>query len=239
MSPSRPSPSERVTVCVLCYGDHPDLARRSIGSILHHTDQDAFNLRIGLNAGGVRTEEFVDEVVARFPETLVVRSGQNIFKAPMLGRLIGEPAPATPWTVWFDDDSFVRRSDWLPLLRNQIALHPSVDMWGSVHLVRCGQDLQEFVDQSAWYRGLPFVIDQKTGDPVIRFAVGGYWAIKTEWFHRLKWPDARIRQYGEDYMLGEALRQNGGAVGDFLSGIAINRAVRRIPSSVRVPGFLF
>ena len=54
----------RFTVCVLCYGDHVDLAKRCIDSIVKTVDLNHIDLRIGGNKLGSATMDYLQTVPA-------------------------------------------------------------------------------------------------------------------------------------------------------------------------------
>jgi GT2 family glycosyltransferase len=222
--------SPPVTVCVLCYGDHPDLARRILGSLRSFTEERAMRLRLGLNAVSDRTRAVVYELIAELEPEVLVDSKANLFKLPMMRRLFYDQPLATPWTIWFDDDSYVYRSDWLTTLFWHSQLRPDVDMWGKRLFVRVDKECRSFVREASWFRGLELTPDPQEGMYRMDFIAGGFWAIRTRCLHRVGWPEARLLHFGDDYMLGEALRQNGQIMGQCFSGVAIDRAVRRAPS---------
>src|SRR5678815_2573879 len=99
-----------VTICVLCYGPHEELARRCLQAIERHTDPSLFRLRIGLNEACRGTRTLVNELRVRNPATVVHESDINLFKVPMMHRLLNLPPVETKWLIWFDDDSYVTRS---------------------------------------------------------------------------------------------------------------------------------
>lgn len=217
-----------VTICVLLYGDHFFLCERFFAHLFRHTPAGAFHLRIGLNAVCNRTADYVREVRHRHPATSVYASATNIFKGPMSRRMFHEDPIRTPWTIWFDDDSYVTRPDWLLSLALAVEASPQVDMWGSHYMMWAGDPLLAFIRERPWYRGLPF--QQEEGRPKIEFIAGGYWPIRTRWLFALDWPDPRIVHYSDDYLLGEALRQNGALLWGHSSGVVINAGERRSPS---------
>ncbi len=218
-----------VTICVLCYGNYPQIAQRILASLSLHTRREQFLLRIGLNAVSPATDRVLERMFLLSHWELLVRSETNLYKDPMMRRLFYDKPLQTEWTLWFDDDSYVFRDDWLDILRCESQLSPEVDMWGKKCFIRGDDKHREFIRASAWYRGLEPENDDRPGGCRISFAVGGFWAIRTIWLHRLDWPDRRLIQSGDDYIFGEALRQHGARVGTAFSGIAINQAPRRAP----------
>lgn len=219
-----------ITVCVLCYGDHPELARRILSSLLARTERYAIRLRIGLNAIGKETEAILQRLLPQFDAPVVIRSETNLYKAAMMRRLFHDQPIVTDWTLWFDDDSFVFRPDWLSMLSCESRLRPRIDMWGLCLEIKAGELHHKFVQDAPWYRGIDLPNGNRDGEYRFRFVAGGFWAIRTKWIYSLDWPDRRLLHFGDDYILGEALRQNGGRIGHAFSGIAINCSRRRAPA---------
>jgi hypothetical protein len=232
--PARSIPNDSfstpVTICVLCYGDFPSLAERVLESLLRHTPAEAMSLRIGLNAISAATSKVIDRLLPRLPVELVVRSEVNLYKLPMMRRLFYDIPLRTPWTIWFDDDSFVSRGDWLTMLGFESSLQPEVDMWGQKLFVRADQVHRQFIQNAPWYRGEELLPDDQPARYRLNFIAGGYWAIRTACLHHLNWPEDRLVQFGDDYVLGEAMRQNGFSLGGAFSGVVVNDSERRAPA---------
>jgi GT2 family glycosyltransferase len=131
----------------------------------------------------------------------------------------------TKWTLWFDDDSYPVRSDWLENLALAMEAFHDVDMFGSHMCIDVNDRLEDFLSCAKWYNQKPFV--QYNGRKVVDFIAGGFWALKTKWIYQLDWPDKRIIHLEDDYVFGEALRQNGAKIMNFKSGVEINAAKRR------------
>lgn len=238
------SPStSHFTICVLCYGPHLELADRFLGSLYRCTDPKSFTLRAGLNAVVPATAALFEEYSRRFGNIEIFRSEDNLFKSPMMRRMFYEQPLETEWVIWFDDDSYVERADWLQRLAVKIQCEPDVAQWGKQFVLwRQDAEIGTFIENAPWYRGLP--VPRQT-DPngvesyEFHFATGGFWAIKTEVIRALDWPEPRIRQAGEDYILGEALRQNGYRKGSFDRGLQVNAGDTRNVSaaeSIDLPG---
>src|SRR4029453_1593659 len=168
-----------VTVCVLCYGDYPELAQRVLESLYSCTPKGAIRLRLGLNAVSERTRAIVADLIPALAPEVVVDSEVNLFKLPMMRRLFDERPLTTGWTIWFDDDSFVFRSDWLTTLSWHSRLRPEVDMWGKWLFLRGDEKYREFVQEAPWYQGRELTQDSEPGMYRFDFIAGGFWAIRT------------------------------------------------------------
>jgi hypothetical protein len=217
------------TICALCYGDFPDLHRRCIGSILAYTPRDAYELRVGLNDVCQKTIDYImGEVQDKLGEQLLVfNSTNNIRKYPLMRKMFHtETDPITsPWTIWFDDDSYADSPKWIGNLNEVIDKHPDVSMFGSHYYIHLRGQQAEWMKAAPWHRNVPF---QEDKDKVkVDFLTGGWWVLKTHVIQELQWPDARINHNGGDVVLGEALRQNGIKFMNYKESIQINQAERR------------
>ena len=167
------------------------------------------------------------------PRPSIYTSAENLGKPGMMRRLFYGPRIETEWTIWFDDDSFPYRADWLQSLGVEIAAQPEVVMFGIPAVTHVCARMAEFIRSAPWYRGLPLRPSNQSGAAArIEFILGGFWAIKTAWIYQLNWPDPRIVHFEDDYLLGEAIRQHGGKIGHFHSGVKVDTAPRRAPADM-------
>jgi GT2 family glycosyltransferase len=216
-----------VTICALFFGEHPYLAHRFLDSLFCCTDPAAFRLRCGLNAVGHRTHELIESARRRFRNVRVYESRRNLGKCPMMRQMFHEPRIATRWTFWFDDDSFVTRSDWLLSWALAVEAQPETGVLGSIRYVTASPRIQRFIKSAAWYRGKALATDPVSGAARLEFVVGGFWAVRTRLLYQLDWPDPRLIHYEDDYIFGEALRQRGVVTTSFDAGVVISAAPRR------------
>ncbi len=220
-----------VTACVLFYGDHAPLARRFLECWRLHGGGTP--LRIGLNACCAETAALVAEHLAHAPASTAIESPANLGKSGMMRRLLRDPRPNSEWVVWFDDDSFPFRADWLLSLGVAIDAQPGVAMLGIPASIPVDERLRDVIAAARWYRGKPLLAPDAPGALArLEFVVGGFWALRSAWIETLDWPDERLVHFEEDYLLGEALRQHGGTLGYFRSGVRIDTAPRRAPASL-------
>lgn len=232
-----------VTVCVVCYGNHVDLARRFLESLYANTQVSHFSLRAGLNAVDPATLALFRNYSERHGNIQVFVEEQNTFKNPLMRRMFNEKPLETKWTIWCDDDTYFTEPDWLQRLNERTQDRPEITIWGHVYVFwRNDQLILDWIQKATWYRSLEFkrsTDGRANGAVEFLFATGGYWAARTEALQSLDWPDPRLRQAAEDYMLGEALRQNGFKIGDFHHGVKINDAPRRNAEAAEVRDILF
>ena len=249
-----PDPSSRVpqlTICVLTYGEHPELAHRVTESIRSQCPRAEYRLIVGANAVGHETLKFLTEKHADGDVDQLIVSPTNLGKSGMMRRMFAGVETELIW--WFDDDSYITEpcafARWLQAATSSPG---STVLWGQAGLCEhpfvftAGADpgAVEFVRSAPWYRGLPppswrpggkgefNLWGRGLGDGRWCFVSGGCFMIRTEAIRAMDWPDPRLFVEAEDIFLGEAVRQQGW---NFTSihplGVAINtqpsRGVRK------------
>jgi len=226
------------TISVIFYGRYPELCRRFLTSLYRFTPKDRFTLRVGLNEACPETVDLVQSAAVEHGNLAIWSEARNVFKDPMMRRLLYDQSLETEWAIWFDDDSYPYRGDWLQSLALKIESEPEVDMWGGMHYTGADKTAEQFIRSAGWFRGLPFNYVTPKGElrdePVLTFIAGGFWACRTRVLQKLDWPDRRLVINGDDCFFGEALRQNGYTIGRFTSGVRINTEPRRWPADTPV-----
>lgn len=234
------APSVRfpITICVVCYGQNFALAERFLASLYRYTPVSLFSLRAGLNEVEPATASLFADYAARFGNIECFVEPRNIFKNPLMHQMFHSRLLESEWVVWCDDDTHFRRADWLHRLALKIERAPHISMWGMKHkLWRRDATILEWIQTARWYRGVPWMrgLDLEGKEAVeFHFATGGFWAMRAEVVRQLDWPDPRLIHANEDFILGEALRQNGSEIGDFRYGVSINDAPRRNAEAAEV-----
>lgn len=233
------------TICVLLYGDHAGLARRCLASICTNCPGlTAKSLRIGMNAVGSETEEYVNSLVAAgvVSEENLWRSPTNLHKYPLMRRMFygdSQHAPIhTKYVMWFDDDSFIKppppNASAHFLQSVEAAMRPqertAPHMLGSIYQIRLYGQQEDWIKAQWWYTGKPVV------DPV-RFATGGWWTalMATMWQLNYPWPSLDHR--GGDVMLGACMHQQGFLVSNYRGRVAINADDNGAESKAKRRGF--
>jgi ADP-heptose:LPS heptosyltransferase/GT2 family glycosyltransferase len=209
----------KITICVLCYGPHPQLAKTCLSSILATIPPERLDLRIGLNE--VHPDTFA--YVKTLPVTKIYANSLNRYKYPVMRDMFwDEQRPITTnYVVWFDDDTWVVNPNWInDLCQTIIDNHPkNYRMFGSLMYhdltmyAKNGNDPTAWFKTADWYRGRNFRMrgsqKEQTNGSVIDFAVGWCWAIATEAIRKANIPDVRLGHNGGDITCGEALHQAG------------------------------
>ena len=201
---------ENFTICVLAYGDHFNLAARCLTPL---TAVPSPFLRIGLNAVYEQTRE----LAYRLAPGNVWEYEENGHKYPVMREMIHGVSPiTTPYTMWFDDDSYLARplSEWLPLVETAMQ---SADMIGSLYMLNWIGKQRDFVKAQPWYTGKDPELRSK-----IRFATGGWWTMRTELLYRYNYPWPVLDHRGGDAMLGELCFQQDLRLRQFNTGVCIN-----------------
>jgi hypothetical protein len=207
------------TVCILMYGDHVDLARRCLGSIVSTLDPaHVASIRVGLNEVCGETRRFVETSLARLPvDSLIYLPERNVMKYPLMRRMFWdtERPITTPHIMWFDDDSCITadRSWWARVADAATRAHQLGDVW----TVWTRGNQSEGITAQPWYRGKPLLKRHK-----LRFATGGWWVLNTDVMRRANYPWPELRHRGGDSPLGEFMRQQGLTLAKFKDGLWIN-----------------
>lgn len=232
-----------VTICVLTYGPHADLARQCLESIRRHCPRRRYRLIVGANAVCRETRGYVDRLHARGEIDHLFVSEANLNKCPIMRHMFALVETEFIW--WFDDDSYLTGPGVLEEF-HRMAGESSRDvvLWGKHCYIRlpsnggqCWGSPSDFVRRARWYGGRLTPDEQAdqasdgNGDRPDRrwfFVTGGSWWMRSETVRRLDWPDARLVKQYSDVFLGEALRQQGLKSRQCVPpGLVINSAERR------------
>lgn len=225
--------AEPVTIFVISHGDNAFYLKRFLTKLFCHTDPSELKLRIGLNGACQESIQLARSARREFENVTIHAEPENIFKSPLMKKLFAVAPIDTEWMIWFDDDSHPYRDDWFPLLKMKIENHAGIDIWGNRLFTEADDAAAKFIRTAPWYQGKPLSHVKLSGEnseqPLLNFVEGGFWAARTRALKSLNWPDPRLIQHEEDYIFGEALRQNGFKMGQHKSGVRINNAERRCP----------
>ena len=209
----------RITICVLCYGPHPQLAKTCLSSILATIPPERLDLRIGLNE--VHPDTFA--YIKTLPVTKIYANSLNRYKYPVMRDMFWDDQRpiTTNYVVWFDDDTWVVNPNWInDLCQTIIDNHPkNYRMFGSLMYhdltmyAKNGNDPATWFKSADWYRERNFRMrgsqKEQANGSVIDFAAGWCWAIATEAIRKANIPDVRLGHNGGDIACGEAMHQAG------------------------------
>lgn len=198
-----------VTVCVLCYGDYPELAQRCLEPLFQAPPGFIHELRIGLNAVSERTAEYV-HTRARMPSAMGVRvytPSHNVGKYPLMRRMFyGDPP--LDWAhkvMWFDDDSYLDPTCDQRWWQGVSGEARQATVLGRLHMIRPRGAQLAGIAQQPWYRGLDCSPQHR-----FRFVTGAWWVAHPTFLRRWDYPFPEIHHNGGDSILGELVRQQGG-----------------------------
>jgi hypothetical protein len=234
------------TVAVLLYGDYPELAKRCLDSLIALPEHCKAHMQLRIKAvqAGTATAEYLDSTFGcdsphGFDSWIIKHADDNPGKYVQMRRMLCSHNPdiclnktdtvldvRTPYVMWFDDDSYIQTptQEWYDELTAQMAEYTLVGDLRSNPLL--GNQL-EWIKAQHWYQGLPVPRNRSDRYIVPTFAVGGWWCVHSNALFNLDWPTSDVKHLGGDYMLGEALRQNGYSMGKWFKGVVINDSPRR------------
>ncbi len=225
---------KRFTICCLFYGNHPELAERLLRSLDRPGWSDDIDIRIGLNDVSDGTRRLIHNFASRIPIIDIYAGNPPYHKYPLMRQMVHDqpecthrsrPEIETPYTMWFDDDSWVLpsartssnslgESSWLNLVAQKLQTH---EMIGAPYVQHLRGMQHQFIEDQPWYNGRPVRHRQK-----VSFITGGWFTIKTGILMQHDWPPVGFEHNGGDVMLGELCRQHGYRLGKFTIGLAIN-----------------
>jgi hypothetical protein len=201
-------------VLALFYGDHPDLAQRCGETLRRLWNTGQVDLRFGLNEVSPRAQAILAQLLPGVPAE---RADPQIYKYPMMRKLLAGYRGDATHMMWFDDDSCllpsVNAGAWLQAVAQRAADGAAV--LGSIYRQPLTRRQRDWIRQQPWYTGVEVA-------ETIDFVTGGWKVVPLDLMRRLDWPDPRLHHNGGDLMLGAMLQQQGLAPEQFRTGLAIN-----------------
>jgi len=229
------------TVCVLLYGDYPDLAERVLSSLARPVFYRSFFLRIGWQNLSPASESVLlkyvdifmeknDNPILAGPLEVCMKGQEPYHKYPLMRRLFYTHPIQSPYVMWFDDDSLIRADapDEFFMDVGQCMAH--CDMCGHIWTMKVRGGQRAYIEDQPWYNG-------KAIPKALRFATGGWWTIRTEILQQHNWPPEDLEHNGGDMMLGELCRQQGYRLRNYTQGLGINCDDSLVGSSAERRGF--
>lgn len=219
----------RFTLFVLGYGDNLQLMERCLGSILDTCPRSRFDLRVALNQPSGPLANYVLDLKQAGVVTQVYRDYTGRKKYPAMREMFHDAAHpvTTPYLCWFDDDSWCRSKEWMPLLAAAIvANHPHQGrLYGArmfhdlAGVKRAGALREKWFQAASWWRGRPLFTagghrTAPNGSQIV-FASGGFWALAAHLIKDADIPDVRLNHNGGDATIGCQVTQAGYKVVDF------------------------
>lgn len=201
------------SVCVLLYGDYPELARRTLESI--EAADEIADFRIGMNACSQQTREFVHTwALRRFHYRPVYlyedAANRNLGKYPLMRQMLRDRTCADR-IMWFDDDTFIDADKSWWTLADRVSRNRT--QVGAIHTIMQRKRQHEVIRQQPWYAGK--LVNEKHR---FQFVTGGWWIANTAFLLQWDYPFPAIHHNGGDSILGELIRQQGGTMVGFPQG---------------------
>jgi hypothetical protein len=216
-------------VLALFYGDYPQLAQRCGATLRALWNTGLVDLRIGCNEVSPATARVLAELLPGVPTE---SADPQIYKNPMMRRLVdGYDGDATHM-MWFDDDSCLQPGvnvrAWLAAVSDRAA-HAKGTL-GSLYTQRLTPAQRDWIARQPWYAGRPVPEE-------ILFNTGGWTVVPLDLMRRFGWP-GDLGHNGGDLVLGALLHQQGLAPEQFRVGLAINADEGLRESMAKTRGFL-
>lgn len=213
----------KVTVCVLCYGDYVDLAKRCIGGILDSVPAERLDLRVATNQVCAATAAYLQSLGKQMKITkLYVDDGARRKYQAMRAMFHDRDCPiTTKYVVWFDDDSYPLDKKWLVRLGQTIIdnHNQGARLYGIKYVhdlamyAKNGHNPKKWFEAASWWKGrdLRFRGRETTGPNAscLLFVAGWHWAVATEAIYACQIPDERLNHNGGDALIGEQVHQGG------------------------------
>jgi len=237
----------RYTVFVLCYGDHVELVKRCIDSILETVPINRIDLRVGGNELGPATIQYLQTV----PATKLYLHTENSKKYPLMREMFSDPnhPVSTSYLLWFDDDAYVVDPRWLSLLTSMIVGGHNKDyrLYGNkmFHDINAynieGHNPLRWFRNADWFTGLPLRTRGSErlapNGSVIDFAVGWFWALDAVLMKTANIPDKRLNHNGGDITIGAQVHQAGYKIQQFNKGKSLISTPKKEEGGRRVGGY--
>lgn len=237
----------KYTIFVLCYGDHVDLAKRCINSILESVPLERIDLRVGGNELGPATISYLQTI----PVNKLYLHASNAKKYPVMREMFWDPQLPiqSSHLIWFDDDAYVVDPRWLSLLSSFIVdgHNKGHRMYGSkmFHDINAynkdNHQPYNWFKTAPWHNGVPFRARGSErlapNGSVIDFAVGWFWALNTNAMRSANIPDIRLNHNGGDITIGAQIHQAGFKVQQFNKGKVLVSTPKKESGGRRVGGY--
>jgi hypothetical protein len=216
-------------VCALFYGDYPQLAQRCAATLRALWLTGKVDLRIGLNEVSPAARTVIDQLL---PGVDRIEATPQIYKFPMMRRLVHEYTGDATHLMWFDDDSClvpgVHAAAWLAAVAARA--ERTAGSLGSVYQQQLTPRQQDWIRAQPWYAG-------KDIPDCVTFNTGGWLVVPLALLRRLDWPGPELHHNGGDLVLGALLHQQGLPVEQFRVSLAINADTALRESSARRRGY--
>ena len=201
-------------VCALFYGDFPLLAQRCAASLKALRATGQVDMRIGLNDVSPMAREAIESAL---PGVETISASPQIYKFPMMRRLVQEYNGDATHLMWFDDDTCLLPGTHAGTWLRSVAMRAenTAGSLGSVYVQRLSER------QKDWIRAQPWFTGRELADEV-KFNTGGWVVVPLAVLRQWDWPGPELHHNGGDMVLGALLQQQGLPIEQFRVGLAIN-----------------
>lgn len=192
-----------VDVCVLLYGDHPDLATRVLKSLDGLFEDENANLIVAMNEPSARTLEVVNKLFG-YPEVRPEFAGRityhertpQVRKYPIMRQVLRLPEIRKQGIfVWFDDDSYVDTHPSLMLRDVRRDVKENTVVGAADYTYNRLRDFQrDWVKKQWWYTEVPIPMQR------VPLIPGSWWACHTSLLLKYDWPHPDIVHNGGDIL---------------------------------------
>lgn len=215
-------PNTPIDICVLTYGNHPDLVARCLDSLSPAAGDPSVRLHVGMNEVSQATRDAVTTRLGRWPAERYFtypRSPQQ-YKYPLMRQILraGSVRPEGVF-VWFDDDSFVK-TDACAMIADLRAAFSSGDRPAAVGIRQVYLKLAPF--QRDWVQKQPWFAGKPIPDKNIPLLPGSWWACRTSMLLHHDWPPPDMVHNGGDILFSLLCAQLGVEMIHMPRHVAIN-----------------
>ncbi|HEX2547598.1 MAG TPA: hypothetical protein VHL79_22130 [Ramlibacter sp.] len=201
-------------VLSLFYGDHPQLAQRCGMTLRALWNTGRVDLRIGLNEVAPRSRAILQELL---PGVEMLSADPQIYKYPMMRRLLHGYTGDATHMMWFDDDSCLLpgldAGHWLAAVAARA--RQAQGTLGAMYTCSLSPSQKDWIREQPWYAGRAF-------PDALPFNVGGWIVAPLALLRRFGYPFDNLQHAGGDLTLGALLHQHGLHPEHFRVGLAIN-----------------
>lgn len=226
------TPPRDIVVCALLYSNFTKLHERLLNSFRLGLPTE-MRIFLWCNQVGPQTKKLVENLKKSHHNVHVIYHEGNMPKYHVMRQLRQQMVcEAYKWFMWFDDDSSITSPEFYPQLDVYLETHKAENVCyiGQRWYIHHRGNQEEFIRQSAWYKGRPLQLEpnkHKQMMPAAVFATGGWWMLRMDVMLQLDWPDPRLSHNGGDTLLGVAVHQQGLPLHNYSKHVAINKAPRR------------
>ena len=210
-----PHIGDRVTICLLMYGDFTDLHQRCLNAVLATTPKSRVEIRVGGNQLCRETTTYLQRLQESGDVSHLNLAPANRRKYPVMRDLFREPPLTTDWVIWLDDDTLCNiDNNWLTkMLSIAAANFDRGCRWVGPHYkYNMNAAWREWCAQGGWYHGVPWPQDGKIG-----FATGSLWCAHVPTLLAADVPDCRLGHNKGDVTVGCQFHQAGAKLCNFSS----------------------